>query len=125
MEWERLFEVGADGGSITVVGRLVENGQWSFLMTTDESTLKAFLDDIADEELYSECHAGSWEGLLEKVDRYPWAKLYPLGPFHKAFKDRIWEAAMARGVDEYCLHNWQECCGKADAHLVDGLMQKY
>ena len=112
MVWEKIFEVGADGGSITAMGLPGENGQWSFLMVTNESTLKAFVDDVADEELYSECHADTWEGLLEKMDQYPWQRLYPLEPFHEDFKGQIWAAVMARGGGEYRLRNWQECCGR-------------
>lgn len=112
MMWEQLFKVGAEGGSLTVMGRQDEGGGWSFLMVRDESILRAFIDGLADEELYDECHATTWEGILEKLDRYPWVRLYPLGPFHDQFKGKIWDAVVARDRGSCQRDLWVECCSQ-------------
>lgn len=49
---------------------------------------------------------------MEKLDRYPWAELYPLGPFHKAFWDPVWKEMMVRNSNGCNLHEWKECCGR-------------
>jgi len=113
MEWEPIFKAGCEGGCLTVLGKRGANGEWSFLMVRDETTMREFVEDLTDEEVYAEDFAATWEGVLAKMDRYPWAMLYPLEPLHKEFKDRIWEAVLARTTDEYERRTWQAPCGKS------------
>jgi hypothetical protein len=112
MEWEQIFKVGAEGGMLAVMGRKGSTGEWSFLMVRDESTLREFVDDLTEDEVYSQCYANTWEGVLAKMDQYQWAQLYPVMPFHEEFQERIWDAVMERGPGEYGLRDWQRCCGK-------------
>lgn len=113
MAWEKIFEVGCEGGVISVLGRVGRDGQWTFLMTTDERTMLSMTDEFSADELYSEKMSDSWEGILQKLDEYPWTHLSPLGPFHEAFRDRIWTSFHEREVGgRYYPDKWAELCGR-------------
>ena len=111
MTWEKIFEVGGDGGSISVMGRRGDNGPWSFLMVCDESTFMSMTDEFIAEELSSKDYSESWEGIIEKLDAYPWPHLYPLGPFHEVFKERIWMSLMERKGGSGYADKWANFCG--------------
>ena len=108
-EWVKVLEVLAEGGSLKVMGSKNSKGDWSFAMVRDESTLAQLIDDVLPESVYEEVLADSWEGILEKMDRYPWAELYP-GTVHEDVRKRIWAAVLSRTSDTWKLKNWAEVC---------------
>ena len=112
MSWQKIFAVGGDGGSISIMGRTDQGGHWSFLMVCDERTMMTLTDEFRVEDLYSRNYSKTWEGILDKLDDYPWTRLYPLGPFHDQFKERIWEMVIAREDHDRCLDRWAEHCDK-------------
>ena len=111
MDWEQIFVVGAEGGCLTVMGCQSQDGEWSLLLVRDEATMKAFADDLADDELYERCSASTWEELLDKIDVYPWAMLYPVDPVHSLFRQRVWNAVVERTADCRGQEEWLSQCG--------------
>jgi len=70
------------------MGRPDQDGHWSFLMVCDEKTMISLAEEFRAEGLYSRNYSENWAGILEKLDDYPWTRLYPLDPFHDQFKER-------------------------------------
>jgi hypothetical protein len=94
---EVILEVGAEGGSLTLVGTKVEHG-WRFQMIRDESSFEDILteEDCKGLELQSESSwVGSWEAALALFDKYPWHLLYPVR-VHPHFVTQIWAAWRGR-----------------------------
>ena len=88
-----ILRVGAEGGSITLVGLYTEVG-WQLRVVTSESALQAFADEnpiaIADWPWVA-----TWRSALKQLDVYPWTELYPLAVNHE-FRDRVLKALQAR-----------------------------
>jgi hypothetical protein len=104
-----IVEVGAEGGSISVLGFRTEGG-WRFTRAVGDQTPE--LIDEAWIQSKSGC-VDSWEAALKLLDQYPWWKLYPLS-IHPEFRQRIWSAVQERlrndegpGVK---LSRWLELC---------------
>jgi len=114
MSWQIIFKVGAEGGSLTVLGRQDAASQWQYTLVRDESALQFLTEEYSAEELYAECLASNWEGVLDELDVYPWAQLYPVGPFHADHKIRIWAAVQARSEEEGYDADWETLCGVED-----------
>ena len=90
-----ILEVGADGGSITLLG-VESNGAWQFKVTTGEAAL---VDDVDTDDLPQRPWVTSWEDALTQLDRYQWARLYPLS-VHPDFRTRIMNAVKDRADAE-------------------------
>ena len=95
-EWQRIFKVAAEGGCIMMMGCVVDIDKWIFAVVRDESVLSNLLDEISDEEATSQTLANTWTDALILMDRYPWHKMYPQGPFHSDFHSLIWDALIER-----------------------------
>ncbi len=108
--WDKVLEIGAEGGSITLYGSKDANGEWWFSRHTDERTMKDLLteeDQIGLEfESFSE-RAKGWEGALKILSRYPWPCLYPLY-VHPEFADSVmFEVKKASGEQDHInLRHW-------------------
>jgi len=85
---EKILEIGAEGGSLTLVGQRRVDGTWQFRLTTDESMLW----DLIDEEPPAAQIAPwePWEAALTRLNHYPWPRLHPLA-LHPEFADSIFE----------------------------------
>lgn len=108
--WEMIFKVGAEGGALAVMGHKQPDGNWEFLLVRDETTFLGLVDQVSSEELKSTHQFLSWNAILEKMDKYPWTHLYPLGPFHDEFKKMIWSAYLERGRSDYNDKEWSMLC---------------
>jgi hypothetical protein len=88
--WQTILQVGCEGGCISLLGRK-EKYDWTFTMTTDETSLKCFIheEDLAG-ELETKSHIEySWEGALRLLEQYPhWPSLYPVAA-HPNFIEQI------------------------------------
>jgi hypothetical protein len=111
MPWQIIFKIGAEEGSLTVLGRHNDAGQWQYTLVRDEAALQFLTKEFTDKELYSDCLASSWEEVLDELDVYPWAQMYPLGPFHPDHKIRIWAAVQARSAEDGYDADWETLCG--------------
>jgi hypothetical protein len=109
-EDEVVVEVGAEGGSILLIGTRRDRG-WTFSRSVDES---ATYDLIGEKPvLHKSAEVDSWEAALRLLDRYPWQTLYPL-KVHPEFRARVWIALKERlgSVEKgsFELERWRNLC---------------
>ena len=97
-----VVEVGAEGGSVTLIGRPGAGSAWQFArMTVDQSE---WLLGEVEVELPGEPPLDSlewvdgWEAALGLLDRYPWARLHPV-EVHPEFRERMRVAVEERLAD--------------------------
>ena len=106
-EKEVIVEIGAEGGSITLLGIRSQRG-WLYSMSAEEWALE-------DEGGYGyDSNAvDTWEAALVLLDRYPWHKLYPL-QVHSEFGPQIWSALEKRfgsgATSKSNMDRWRELC---------------
>lgn len=110
-KWEKLLEILAEGGSISVLGNKSSGGNWTFALVRDETTLAQLIDDTLPEDTYLETSADSWDSLLDMIDRYPWVKLYPK-TVHTEFRKKLLAAVIARTSDPWILERWEDACSE-------------
>lgn len=90
-KWQLILKVGAEGGSICLYRRKVENGEWQFLHETNERALTDILsnEDRDGLSFYSKTEpVTGWHNALEILSRYPWPCLCPLY-VHQEFRDVV------------------------------------
>jgi hypothetical protein len=97
---ETVLEVGAEGGSITLIRERKADEDWQFQMTTNETAL---YDQLSEEdrneigEHFAQTgYVRSFHEALTLLDRYPWFGLYPL-KVHPEFLDRVLLEVRKRG----------------------------
>jgi len=91
MSWEKILELGVEGGTITLLGRQDPVVGWRFVLMTNESTLNAFLEEDEAEtmpQIGSWGPVEGWEGALALLARYPWRQLRQLY-VHPDFEERL------------------------------------
>jgi hypothetical protein len=96
-----VLEVGAEGGSLTLIGRDSDDGAWRFARITDDQTWALFGDEdvpITAPDLTSLVWVDSWEEGLSLMDRYPWVRLSPQY-VHPDFVERVRAALEERLKD--------------------------
>lgn len=94
---ETILEVGADGGSVRIIGNSVD-GEWRFRLETNESALAD--EDEDDNPATPAMWFNTWRAVLKALDKYPWPNLYPLS-VHPDFRQKIASALKARlGADD-------------------------
>lgn len=86
---ETILEVGAEGGSISLVGRR-QNARWEFRLKASEMAL------CNDSGLTAPPSAWvpDWNSALAQLDRYPWPALHPLA-VHPEFRGLVGEALVS------------------------------
>lgn len=106
---ETLLEVGAEGGSVAIYGMRTPSG-WLFSEEVIDQT-----PELIDEEaiLYRSGLLDTWDAALQRLDRYPWYRLYPL-QVHPEFRDAIFEAVVSRykadGAIGARIDDWRLLC---------------
>jgi hypothetical protein len=86
-----VVEVGAEGGSLTLIGREGEGGAWRFARITIDQTEALFGEtDVPSTapDLTTLVWVDSWEAGLSLMDRYPWVRLSPQY-VHPDFVERV------------------------------------
>ncbi|MDQ0257842.1 NAD-dependent SIR2 family protein deacetylase [Evansella vedderi] len=128
-DWQTIISLGAEGGSITLLGKEQHPGQWVFKKAVNEMnfddledetfqptesteevrTLKSPLSNLGNE-------ATSWEKAIKLLDHYPWPMLNPR-EIHPAFRKRVWIALQKEvkerygdRIDSYRLNKWSKLC---------------
>jgi hypothetical protein len=116
---ELVLKVGAAGGSLSVWSVNAKDDTRSFVVITDESTLKDFLDkkDAAGINFKSKTALlSSFDDALNVLDRYPWHRLYPLF-VHQDFIDLVLKAVVKRGGEEE-VDRWQHKLGRSKTEVI-------
>jgi hypothetical protein len=110
MNNEIIVEVGAEGGSLTLLGQ--RNGRgWLYNMNLFDQTL-SWVDDGPEVERTSKV-VKTWAAALKLLDQYPWHRLYPLH-VHPGFKEKVFAAVVSRNKrdhNEYGMDRWKDLCG--------------
>jgi hypothetical protein len=98
-----ILEVGTEGGSLT----LAKSGR-GFCYTSDETTLKAFFDDLTDSELVNKSiiFKSFPEAMESMIKRYPVFDLYPV-KIHPAYKKRIHAYFLAYKKGSHAENSWR------------------
>jgi hypothetical protein len=105
-----ILEVGAEGGTITVLGSKSPNGDWRFCFEENEA---AIADLLSDEDLaafgprdfhHRSGFVDTFEDALELIARYPWHRLSAL-QVHPEFYDRVLAEVQKRGGD---VERWKD-----------------
>lgn len=105
---ELILKVGAAGGSISLWSVTAKDGSRSFVVTTDESTLKDLMTEEEAEGLAFKSKTAplhSFADALIALGHYPWHLLYPMF-VHQDFKDVIFTAVMDLGGEKE-VSRWQ------------------
>ena len=99
---ELILKVGAMGGSINVWSVNANDGTRSFVVKTDESTLKEFMDAEDAEGISVESETErlhSFADALIALGDYPWHELYPMF-VHQDFMDPVLAALKELGGEK-------------------------
>lgn len=114
---EVILQVGADGGSISLLGTRNPAGTWRFTSETNESFHADLLSEEEREGLSFDSRDGSVGTFPEAVNllkKYPWYRLYPL-KVHPEFRQSVFDAVIeltkADGVENRNLYEWKIECG--------------
>ena len=76
---EIVLQVGAEGGTLTIVRYHVSGEKWQFAFIRDESTLADFLGEEDKEDLLETLDSiATFENAIALMNKYPWLDLYPL-----------------------------------------------
>jgi len=106
---ELILEVGAAGGSLSVWSSTNKEGNRSFLVKRDESTLKELMDEKDAEGIEFTSTTGqlqSFADALIVLEQYPWHRLYPMFVHHD-FIDPVLAAVMTLGGQKE-LDRWKQ-----------------
>ena len=105
---ELILKVGAAGGSISVWSVNAKDGTRSFVVKTDESTLKAFMDEEDANGLSFKSETGSLHSFADALivlGRDPWHLFSPLF-VHQDYIDPVLTAVMNLGGEKE-VNRWQ------------------
>jgi hypothetical protein len=86
-----VLEVGAEGGSVTLIGRENDDGEWRFARITIDQSWALFGEvdvPINAPDLTSLEWVDGWAAGLSLMDRYPWVRLSPQY-VHPEFVERV------------------------------------
>jgi hypothetical protein len=90
-DWTVILELGAEGGSLTLLGKQTERS-WVFYRHVSDWTPEL----IGEGRIENDSPAvHSWEVALGLLDKYNWHKLTPL-IVDPGFSDRVWSAVRDR-----------------------------
>jgi hypothetical protein len=99
---ELILKLGAMGGSISVWSVNAKDGTRSFVVKTNESTLKEFMDEEDAEGIGFESETErlhSFADALIALGDYPWHELYPMF-VHQDFVDPVLAAVKELGGEK-------------------------
>jgi len=87
MKLEIIMTLGAEGGSINLVG-IRTGSNWEFRIETSDEIWMLADDDAYIPPAYP--WVATWAEALAELDRYPWAQLYPVH-VHPEFRAAVAE----------------------------------
>ena len=115
-----VLEVGAEGGSVTLIGREGTDGAWQYARITIDQSEALFGETdvtVTAPDLTSLVWVDGWEAGLSLMDRYPWVQLSPVY-VHPEYVERVRAAVEQRlaNVDpdnaERAREKWERVFGR-------------
>lgn len=105
---EIIFKLGAEGGSITLMGRRLDENVWLYsLLSSDCSEDRALSVERNFYVSTKESESSSWADAIKLLDHYPcWYLLFPIEINHD-FKSAIFDEVEKRGGSD-ALKSWFE-----------------
>lgn len=106
---ELILEVGAAGGSLSVLSSTNKEGRRSFFVKRDESTLKELMDGKDAKGIKFTSTTGQLQSFADALiflGQYPWHRLYPMFVHHD-FIDPVLAAVMTLGGQRE-LDRWKQ-----------------
>jgi hypothetical protein len=108
---EIVLEIGAEGGSLTILRERIAEQGWQFRVELNETTLYDMLSEedqrgMRVEDFARTEYAHTFQEALRRIDQYEWFRLYPL-EVHPEFLDAVLaEVRKNGGLDEVA--RWRE-----------------
>jgi hypothetical protein len=107
---EIVLQVGAEGGSLTIVRYHVSGEKWQFAIIRDESILVDFLGKEDNEDLFEALDSiATFEDAIALMNKYPWPNLYPL-VVHPEYANRVMEI-IERSGNPRAKDRWKDILG--------------
>src|ERR1019366_3140665 len=108
---EIVLEIGAEGGSLTILRERIAEGGWQFRVKLNETTLYDMLSEedrrgMRVEDFARTEYAYTFQEALSRVDRYQWFRLCPL-QVHPEFLDAVLAEVEKRGGPDEAAR-WRE-----------------
>jgi hypothetical protein len=108
-----ILKIGAEGGDLTLYGDRTGGG-WLFSLSVNDCS-PLMLDEGEPAIKHTSSCVTSWAGAIALLDKYSWAKLYPLA-VHADFRKQVWGAVESRLCndprDQAALDKWRRVCRK-------------
>lgn len=107
---EIVLQVGAEGGSLTLVRYHVSGEKWQFAIIRDESTLADFLEEKDKVDLFETLDSiATFEDAIALLNKYPWPNLCPL-VVHPEYANRVLEI-IERSCNPWAKAEWKDFLG--------------
>ena len=100
-----VLKIGAEGGSLTLLGRKTAGGSWRFCMERNEWAIKDLLSEEDAQGMSDDCFyeksgwVSSFSEALDLISKYDWHELYP-EEIHPDFRDMVFAEVYKRGGPE-------------------------
>jgi hypothetical protein len=111
-----ILEIGAEGGSIKVLGRTNTEGVAEYSVQLRDQTLTYLTADEAGQEICRDfAWTESWDTVIKTLGRWPWPMLYPLY-VHPDFRERVlsavqqYEGRDGQPARASAMERWSESC---------------
>jgi hypothetical protein len=113
-----VVEIGAEGGSVTLLGRQIGDGEWEFCTGSIDQTSAMLNDEEATPVVETESPwVLGWIAGVKLLDSYPWVYLYPIR-VHERFRETVLSEVTRRLASERdkaraksALSRWTRICG--------------
>jgi hypothetical protein len=100
---QTVLQVGAEGGTLSIVRQRNELGDWEYWCLRDETSMLELLaeEDVGNRGslLEDSAHVGTFEDALLRLDQYPWYRLVPM-KVSADFADLVLREVEKRGGKE-------------------------
>lgn len=117
--WEKILELGAEGGTIALYGQKEAGETWIYTKEVDESTLAEMTEDQGLSYFQSRglTKVSSWEDAVQLMGQ----KLYFLRPLyvHSEFKLRVWQEISTNEERVRNINIWQRLCSIGEGSEAD------
>jgi NAD-dependent deacetylase len=135
-DWEVIIKLGAEGGSITLYGMKLDNGEWIF--SKERNEIFDLEDEVGDQQSVpnkkvrqfnstrgqAKSTVRGWTGALELLNQYPWKQLGP-HHVHPEFATKILEEISTEKLSPHKIRRWEKATGYCIANFKSsGLINK-